>query len=350
MHYKNDDELVKTYPKNNAGLRNIVGIKRSGMRSRTLLIALVSIFAAATALIFSSCSTNNVNTENGKITVYTSFYTMYDFTTKIGKDKVNVINMVPSGMEPHDWEPAPKDITGLAKADLFIYNGAGMEGWVEKVLGSISNYNLVAVETSKEITLEKTNHTHQHDDETTNLTDHSHGNVEYDPHVWLNPMNAKIQMKAIKDGLVQVDPENKEYYEENFKFYALKLDELDRKYREAAASFSRKEIVVSHEAYGYLCSAYGLEQIALDGISSDSETTAKKMKEIIDFIDAHDVKAVFYDGLSSPKVVNTIAEHTGIRTAVLNPLEGISEQDLQAGKDYFSVMEENLKALSDALQ
>ena len=157
-------------------------------------------------------------------------------------------------------------------------------------------------------------------------------------------------MKVIKDALVQVDRENSRYYEENYNFYAEKLDELDKKYKEAAASFSRKEIVVSHAAYGYLCSAYGLEQFSLEGIASDSEPTPARMAEIIDFIRKHDVSVIFFDGLSSSKVVDAVARETGARTAVLSPLEGISAEDLEAGKDYFSIMEENLKALSDALR
>lgn len=316
-------------------------------RQLKFLTAIMSILVAL--IILSSCSSGNVKPESGKITVYTSFYTMYDFTMKIGGDKVNVINMVPAGMEPHEWEPSPKDIAGLSKASLFIYSGAGMESWAGKVLESINNDNLIAVETSKQIPLEKSEHSHEHEG-TEQDEEGSHDSHEYDPHVWLNPMYAKIQMKAIKDALVQADPENSRYYEENFNYYAEKLDQLDKKYKEAASSFSRKEIVVSHAAYGYLCSAYGLEQLALEGTASGSEPDSGTMGKIIDFVTEHDVKVIFYDGFSSSKVADQVARETGARTAVLNPLEGISDDDLKAGKDYFSVMEENLKALSDALQ
>lgn len=313
--------------------------------SRVIALALIS--AAMCLMLLASCSTNNEDAGNGKITVYTSFYTMYDFTSKIGGDKVNVINMVPPGTEPHDWEPTPKEIAGLSKAELFVYNGAGMEGWVEKVLGSINNDNLIVVETSKGISLEESAHEHEEQESRDESSGHDH---EYDPHVWLNPMKAKIQLKAIKDGLVQADPENSRYYEENYNLYAEKLDELDKKYREAVSTFSRKEIVVSHAAYGYLCSAYGMEQYALEELAGDTEPTPAKMKEIIDFINDHEVKVIFFDGLSSSKAIDAVARETGIDTAVLSPLEGMSEDDLKAGKDYFSVMEENLKALTDALQ
>lgn len=281
-----------------------------------------------------------------KVTVYTSFYTMYDFTLKLAGDKVNLINMVPSGMEPHDWEPSPKDIAGLSEARLFIYNGAGMEGWAQKVLESINNPELVIVEASKNISLEKTEQKEQEDIQ----SDHSHDDLKFDPHVWLNPMNAKLQMEAIRDGLIQVDPQNSEFYHERFEEYSGKLEALDKAYRSAAASFAKKEIVVSHEAFGYLCHAYGLEQLAIEGISSESEPTPAKMAEIIDFVKEHGVKVIFFEELASPKVAETIARETGAATALLNPLEGLTEENLKAGKDYFSVMEENLEALKQALQ
>lgn len=342
--------------------------KRFGKHNfNRFIVAFISLLAIT--ILFSSCSTNrtnNTNIENGKVTVYTSFFTMYDFTSKIGGDKINIINMVPSGMEPHHWEPSPKDVAGLSHAELFIYNGAGMEGWAEKVLDSINNENLIAVETSKDVSVQKSNHTHaseehntesgkEHSNEEHNTKNdgghfHDNHNHDYDPHVWLNPMNAKIQMKAIKDGLIKVDPLNQEYYQQNYEIYAQKLDELDRKYKEAVLTFSKKEIVVSHEAYGYLCTAYGLTQVALEGIASESEPTPAKMAEIVDFVKEHDVKVIFFDGLASSKVAEAVARETGASVAVLSPLEGISQEDLKEGKDYFSIMEDNLKALSAALR
>lgn len=326
------------------------GFKRNasggfGINTKTVTaISLILVFS----FILSSCGTGDTGADNGKLTIYTSFYVMYDFATKIGGDKVNVINMVPAGMEPHDWEPSPKDIAGLSGADLFIYSGAGMEGWVDKIVEAVNNKNLVVVETSKGITLRESSHSHAHEDGEAN-TGHFGDEYQYDPHVWLDPKNAKMQMKAIKDALVQVDGKNSGYYEENYNYYAAKLDELDRKYREAAKTFSRKEIVVAHAAYGYLCSAYGIEQIALDSITG-GEPTGSRMKEIIDYIREHDIRAIFYDGISSSKTVDTIAAETGIRVAVLSAVEGLSAEDLKAGKDYFSIMEENLRALSEALQ
>jgi len=320
-------------------------VKNQGGYGRNYKIAAAIILMLVFLMIISSCGSGIKEADDGRITVYTSFYVMYDFASKIGGERVNIINMVPAGMEPHDWEPSPRDIAGLSEADLFIYSGAGMEGWVDKILGAVNNRNLVAVETSKGIDILKSYHFHEDSEEEPG---HSHDEHIYDPHVWLNPINAKMQMKAIKDALIQVDVMNRDFYEKNYNYYAEKLDELDKKYREAVSSFSRKEIVVSHAAYGYLCDAYGLEQYALDSITG-GEPTGAKMGEIVEFIRNHDIKVIFYDGLSSSKAADVIAAETGIRTAVLNAIEGLSAEDLKAGKDYFSVMEENLKALSEAL-
>lgn len=324
-------------------------------------------------LLVSGCDANSAAPagEDARITVYTSFYTMYDFTLKIAGDRVRIINMVPSGMEPHDWEPSPKDIAGLSKADLFIYNGAGMEHWADKVLESIQSSKLLAVETSRGIKLEE--HAHQghenqkdanqehenqgdahqgyeHEDDEKDGDGHSHEDLQYDPHVWLDPMNAKIQMKSIRDGLIQADPVNKQVYEDNFTKYAAMLDDMDKTWKTTVASFKRKEIVVAHEAFGYLCNAYGLKQVAIEGISSESEPTLAKMAEIINFVREHDVQVIFFEELASPKVAEAIARETGAGTALLNPLEGLTKENLDMGKDYFSVMEDNLKALKHALQ
>ncbi|HPD01660.1 MAG TPA: zinc ABC transporter substrate-binding protein, partial [Acetivibrio sp.] len=183
-------------------------------------------------LISAGCSGNLDADSQGsddRISVCTSFYTMYDFAGKIGGDRIRLTNIIPAGTEPHHWEPSPKDILAIEKADVFIYNGAGMEPWVEKVLGSIRNKDIEVVETSEGIELLKGEHSHDEEQEggEENIEAEGHDSGEYDPHVWLDPLMAKKQMEAIKDALVKVDPENADYYQKNFDDNANKLDELD---------------------------------------------------------------------------------------------------------------------------
>lgn len=285
----------------------------------------------------SSKTSTDTNQEAGskKLSVYTSFYAMYDFAKKIGGDRIELINLVPSGTEPHEWEPSTKDIVSLEKADVFIYNGAGMESWTEKILSSLENKKLKCIETSKGLKLL---------DNTDNDED-----LKYDPHVWLNPMLAKQQMEAIKNIFVEADPKNKDFYLTNYENNAIKLDELNKEYKDAVSKFTKKDIVVAHQAFGYICNAFGLNQVAIEGLNADSEPSPSKMAEISDFAKKNNVKYIFFEELISPKVAQAIAKEVGAQTAVLNPLEGLEDEDIKAGKEYISVMKDNLEILKKAL-
>jgi zinc transport system substrate-binding protein len=292
-------------------------------------------------LLLSGCTSsigndNDLEKDNGKIKIVASFYTMYDIANKIGGDKVSIKTMVPSGTEPHDWEPSSKDIKDLQKADLFLYNGAGMEPWAEKILSSIDNKKLVVVEASSGIDLIE----NQSKD----------GDLKNDPHVWLNPLLFEKQMEVVKNALIDIDPSNKEYYEKNFRENSAKVHKLDKEYKDSVSKFNKKDIVVSHAAFGYLCNAYGLNQIAIEGINADSEPSPGRMAEITKFVKDNNIKYIFFEELISPKVANTIAKETGAKTEVLNPIEGLKEEDVKNGKEYFTVMRDNLEVLKKALQ
>ena len=299
-------------------------------------------------LLLPACSNNeDALAESGQdaLLVYASFYPMYDFAAKIGGEKAQVHNMVPAGTEPHSWEPTAKDITALEKADVFIYNGAGMEHWVPTVLPVLNNKKLLVVEAAKGIAL-LTAEGHQHEEGEKEAETGPHN----DPHVWLSPMNAKQQLETIKIAFQQADPANSAYYEANYAKYAAELDALHQEYLETISPLPNKDIVVAHQAFSYLCKEYGLNQIAIEGLSADSEPDPARMAEIIKFAKGKKLKYIFFEELVSPKVAETIAKEVGAQTAVLNPLGALSEAQILAGSDYFSVMRENLAALKLALQ
>ncbi|NMB97344.1 MAG: zinc ABC transporter substrate-binding protein [Clostridiaceae bacterium] len=316
------------------------------------------------SMLFSSCSRGAKTNEqydnsNNKVSVVTSFYVMYDFATKIGGDKVSVINLLPPGSDPHGWEPSPKDIIKIENSDIFIYNGAGMEGWVHKVLDSIKNKELIVLEASSEVDLLKGGHRHENENKHEEFNhDHEHNNNNednhevddlYDPHVWLDPMSAKVQMKAIADTLVDFDSDNADYYMDNFEKYSKELDKLDQEYRKALSGFVKRDIVVSHEAFGYLCSSYGLNQIGISGLDAEAEPTASRMVQVADFVKENDIKIIFFDNMVSPRVASAIADATGAEVGVLNPIASLSKEEIEEGKDYFAIMRENLNALIKAL-
>lgn len=303
------------------------------------------LLAGLLALLAAGCAGKPVETD-ARLLVYTSVYPMYDFAGKIGGDKIRLVNMVPEGMEPHDWEPAAADIAGLSGARVFIYNGAGLEHWVEDVLSSLNSQTLLAVEASAGIPLLE-GHDHDHGD-----PDHDHEEEAHaapDPHVWLDPQNAKLQMEAIKNAFLEADPANGAYYEANWAECAAGLDALDQEFQAALAPLARRELIVSHEAFGYLCAAYGLTQVGIEGLSPDSEPDPGRMAEIIRFAKEHAVRVIFFEEMASPKVAETIAKAIGAKTDVLSPLEGLSDEQRAAGEDYFSVMRRNLAAMVAAL-
>ena len=297
--------------------------------------------------LLTGCGTQPADTAagDGRLRVLTSFYPMYDFACKIGGDCIDVTNMVPSGTEPHDWEPSTNDLKNLEKADVFIYNGADMEPWADDLLVSRSD-TLRVVEASENVELRTTDGEHEHAHEHEGA-DHHHG--DFDPHVWLDPENAKIEMEAIRDALCAADPENSTVFQSNYEKYAAELDALDAEFREKLAPLPNRTIVVAHEAFGYLCDAYGLTQVGIEGLPPDSEPDPGRMAEVIDFVREHSISTIFFEELVSPKVAEAIASETGAQAKMLSPLEGLSDEQAAAGADYFSVMHDNLAALMEAL-
>lgn len=285
--------------------------------------------------------------ETGKLKVAVSFWPMYEFTRMVGGDKIEVVTMTPVGVEPHDWEPSAGHMKTLNQAALFIYNGAGMEPWVTKALKSLDNKKLIAIETTAGLDLldAPADDGHGHS--------HSHGKKgsepEKDPHVWLDPELAARQVNAIVAGLVQADPVNRATYEANAAAYVKELNGLHAEFQSGLAGCGKQEIFTSHAAYGYLAARYGLAQHALMGLSPSAEPKPRTMKQIVQEAKEHQIKYVFFETLVSDKVARVLAKEIGAETLVLNPLEGLTPEEIQAGKSYLSVMRENLKNLRLAL-
>ncbi|MFK7695420.1 metal ABC transporter substrate-binding protein [Paenibacillus sp. HJGM_3] len=305
--------------------------------------------ALSTVLILSGCGkTSGVQLEEGKINIVTTFYPLYYFAGAIGGDHAHVINLVPAGVEPHEWSPKSRDLVAMTKAELFVYNGAGFEGWVDDFLASKkSGSKQVVIEASAGIPLIHAGEEGAAD----NKDDHGHEQESgVDPHVWVSPKSALHMAESIKNGLIQADAAHKTDYEANYGKLAQQLSALDAQFKEKLSKVSKKEIIVSHQAFGYLARDYGLTQMPIMGLSPDAEPTAKAMKEINQFIREHQVKVIFFEELVSDKLAKTLAEDAKIETEVLNPLEGLTDAQIKAGDNYVTVMESNLQKLLKALQ
>lgn len=278
-----------------------------------------SLFCAV--LLFAGCTPQRAATD-GRLTVYTSFYAMEDFAKTVGGDLITLTNLVPAGTEAHDWEPGPRDLAGLEQADVFLYNSDDMEHWVDSLEDQLEKKEILVVETAD------------------GLEDDAD-----DPHVWLNPANALIQMQRICDAFCEKDSANADTYRQNLEEAAEKIRTLDEKYRSALAGVSHRELVVTHGAYGYLANAYGLSQLAIEGMQGTSDPSPAQMAKMIEEIKEKGIGCIFYEADGESKIAESIAKECSIMTAPLNPFEGDAK-----GRDYFSVMEENLEYLEQGLK
>ena len=295
---------------------------------------------------FTACSSSGTEKGTEQRVVYTSVYPIYDFTKKIGGDKIRVELLIPPGTEPHSWEPSAKDMAKIEESDLFLYNGLGLDSWAERITKSLSNGNtnvlaVAEIDNIKPMVFKEEEKDHQDQEE------HDHGS--YDPHVWLDPTNAGKMAEAIKEQLVKIDPQNEKYYEENFTIFQKQLKELDEKYQQALSQVEKRDFIVNHAAFGYLANRYGLNQIAITGLSPQAEPSPAKLKELTVLIEKHDISIIFMENLSSPKLTNVLAKETGAKVDLLHPIDGLTQEEMDQGKEYLSLMEQNLKALTTAL-
>jgi zinc transport system substrate-binding protein len=280
-----------------------------------------------------------------KIKVIASFYPLYEFAKNVGGEKTEVSSFVPIGIEPHDWEPSSGDILELKNSDIFIYNGAGFEPFVEQLIDSGEYDNVVFVESAKGIDLMRPeNHDEEHDE-----MEDEH-DFEYDPHIWLDPILVKHQVMMIKNAMIEADPQNTQYYETNANAYNEKLDSLDSKIRKELSNCQKDTFMPFHDAFSYFANRYGLKVFPLSGVAPESEATAAELKKFVDFVKEHQIKVIFSEDLVDPRLAEVLADEADAQVIILSPLEGLTNEDLAAGKTYLSKMEENLENLKVALE
>lgn len=297
-------------------------------------------------MVFLSCGTNNPPEGNKKITVVTTLFPLYDFTRSIADDKVDIILLLPPGVEAHAFEPRPADIMKVDKADLFIYTGKYMEPWAQDIVRSTTNNKLAVVDASLGIKLARLNPAHD-DSEPDNRRHHG----SYDPHIWLDFTNAMKIVDTITEGLCKADPGNSDFYRKNAGIYKEKLSAMDKEYAKALSGCKKKTLIHGgHFAFGYLARRYGLEYISAYEGSPNSEPTAKKMIELTKKIKDNDIHFVFYEELLNPKVSEIIANETGARLLKLNGAHNVTKDEFQKGVTFLTLMESNLVNLKTGLE
>jgi zinc transport system substrate-binding protein len=313
------------------------------MRRTMFTLPLAGLLAAGA---LAACGGDDSPTADGDVDVVAAFYPLAFAAEQVGGGQVDVSNLTPAGQEPHDLELSPSDIAAVEEADYIVY----LEGFMPEFDEAVAEYAAgEALEVGSVVELL------DYGEGAESLDDHEHGEDEghdhetegADPHFWLDPLRYAAVGEAIAEGLSEIDEANAEAYTEGAEEFTAALSELDAEFAEGLADRASDDIVTSHAAFGYLADRYGLHQIAVSGVSPDQEPDGRRMAEIAEFVESHGVTTIFFETLVSPDIAETLAAETGAETAVLDPLEGLAED--QSGADYFTVMRDNLTVLRTAL-
>ncbi|HEY7538643.1 MAG TPA: metal ABC transporter substrate-binding protein [Methylomirabilota bacterium] len=295
-----------------------------------------SIWLALGAIALASCG-QDVGTPTDRPLVVASFYPHYEFARQVAGNRAEVVSLVPTGVEPHDWEPSPQDVVRIEHARVFVYNGAGYERWIDRLAGGIRATGAVVVRATEGIDLLPADRRGER-------------TAVSDPHVWLDPLLAQHEVEAIRAALGKADPAHETEYADHARAFTARLAGLDEAYAKGLAQCLRRDLIVSHDAFGYLARRYRLLVVSLMGLAPDAEPSPAELASIVRLAQRRGVKYVFFETLVSPKLADTLAHEVGARTLVLNPIEGRTHEEAAAGMDYVELMEANLKNLRIALE
>ena len=301
--------------------------------------------AVGAALLMSAgCAAPRV--ESGQLQVAATTYPLVFFSEQVGGPEAKVVQIIPTGVEPHNWEPSPRDIVAIEQSDVFVFNGAGLEPWGERVAESLKGKSTIVVEATEGLELIEASGGDEHDGDDND----EHGNKGLDPHVWLSPTLAKLQVRLIANALAQADPNNRSKYERNAGKLEDRLEQLGEQFHSGLAQCRTNRFITSHAAFGYLAEEFGLEQVSIAGLSPDARPNPARMAALSELVKEMGGKYIFFETLASPALSETLAQEVGAETLALNPLEGLTPEEVQAGSDYLSVMQENLANLRVALE
>ncbi|MGY4691658.1 metal ABC transporter solute-binding protein, Zn/Mn family [Salibacterium sp. K-3] len=282
--------------------------------------------------------------EGETLHIYTTLAAWKDFAERIGGDDVEVENLVPSGADPHSFEPTSQTMVDIAESDAFMYNGAGMEGFADAVNETAAAEGVESLAVTEGLDLQETASGHDHSGE-----DHNHEST-VDPHIWLDPVLAGEAAENIKDMLVELRPAKEETFQENYEALTEELNTLDEEFSSMAEEAANDTFIVSHAAYGYWEDRYGLEQTAVTGISPSDEPSQKELQSIIDTIETTGINHVLLEKNVSSKVTEVVQEEAGAEALYLHNLASLTEEEREAGEGYFSLMRTNIENLKTALQ
>lgn len=298
-----------------------------------IIIAIISLGLFAVSGVKQKSKNNSE-----KLVVVTTLFPLYDFVRVIGQDKVEVSLLLPPGVEAHSFEPKPSDIVKINESDFFVYTGKFMEPWAEDIINGVTNKKVKFVNTSDGINLMKL---------TEGMPDEAHG---FDPHIWLDFDNNKTMIDNITEALTEKDPANANFYQQNATEYKEKLTQLDNKFKSLLVTCENREIVYGgHYAFGYLANRYNLKYLAAQGLSPDSEPTASDLVKLVEQVKKDNVRYVFYEEMTTPKIAETITNETSAKMLLLNAAHNVTKEDIDNNVTFLAIMTENLANLKTGL-
>ncbi|MGC1135623.1 MAG: zinc ABC transporter substrate-binding protein [Nitrososphaeraceae archaeon] len=280
-----------------------------------------------TLVISNSNLSKPIAQQSSKINVVASFFPIYEFAKQVGGDRVNIMTLIPAGVEPHDYEPTIQQLQEAENADVVFFNGLGFEdSWI----GRINNDNLV---------------------DTSSLLNLSQGSKTRNPHVWLDPVLAKAQVQLVENALIEIDPNNKLYYQNNAMNFTAELDGLDSEIKNVLQTCNKKDFVAFHDAFGYFANRYGLIQHSVQGISPEGEVLPQRIEQTIRLADDLGLNVIYAEELVDPRFAEVIAQEIpNGKVLVLSPLEGIEKEEMDTEIGYLDKMEQNISNLKVGLE
>lgn len=285
-----------------------------------------------TILLAPGCTKTNAPSSpsaTDKATIVTSFYPLYDAVAQITGEKVNLMNITPPGIEPHDYEPTPQDVINLTTADLVIINGLGLEPWESKLTPELKEADIPTLKISDHLAKEQ---------------------IQSDPHLWLDPTLHGKTVTIIAEELAKLDPQNSQLYQKNAASYREKLLSLDTGFVRSLKNCKHKTFITGHSAFAYLARRYDLTMLPIAGLTPEAEPSPREMAQIAKLVKEKGIHFILTESLTSPKIAQTIATSTKAQTLVLNPIEGLTPEEAQQGQNYLTLMKDNLKSLQKALE
>jgi zinc transport system substrate-binding protein len=329
-------------------------MRRLGLLSMILLL-----------IISAACGNKNADKKDGTLNIYTTMYPLEYFTERIGGKHVEVSSIIPPGADAHTYEPSTKKMVEITEGDAFVYNKLESDEFSSSVADTLKEEDVPIVDAAKGVELahmgehedegtheehegEESHEDHEGEESPENEEHHEHGSL--DPHIWLDPVLAQQMADNIYNGLVKIKPDAKDDFKKNHEALIKDLKELDSAFKNSVENAPKDAFIVSHAAYGYWAERYGLEQIAISGLSPSHEPSQHQIENIIKNAKKEKISYILFEENVNNKVAAMINKEVGAKTMTLHNLETLTKEDINNNRDYLSIMKENIETLSKALQ